>query len=119
MDKTKSNPLSQFPNYMQVKPIIPTWVWHCCRVITVTTVIALCVFLFIKPDYALFAFWAIFAPIAPFLFFIAPGFWRNICPMAAVNQISREWNITRKLSLPKELREYSYLISLAIIFSLT
>lgn len=105
-----------FPNFMQVKQIIPNWVWHIARVMSVACVVIMCTLLFVDPSVGLFLFWGIFIPFLPLLFFIAPGLWRNICPMAAVNQISREINITRGISTPEWFKSYSYLIAVMLAF---
>lgn len=106
----------RFPNFMQIKPTLPLWFWHLCGAISVLCVIILCVLLFVAPQSGLFVFWFVFVPIAPLIFFIAPGFWRNICPMATVNQLSREGRISLSLRLPSWLAEYSYVISTVLIF---
>jgi hypothetical protein len=45
--------------------------------------------LFVSPAGALFAFFKVIVPVLPLVFFVAPGLWRNICPLAAVNQAPR------------------------------
>lgn len=116
VNKTKSS--ETFPNYMEVEPIIPQWVWYVLRAFGILTVIVLCVALFLRPREALFFFWGVFIPCLPLLFFIAPGFWRNVCPMATANQIPRDWNFTRAITLPEKIKEHSYLIAMIIAFAI-
>lgn len=106
----------KFPNYMQVKKVIPDWVWHFSRVISFLCVVAICYFLYEKPKIGLFLFWGVFIPALPLMFFIAPGVWRNICPMASVNQLSRELKINKGIAAGKRFKEYSYVIAITLIY---
>jgi len=114
MSPTESSPIRLFPNYMQMRPVVPPWVWHLARAISVSTVLTICVLLFVLPKVGLFLFWRIAIPLLPMLFFVAPGLWRNICPLAASNQLPRLFGITRGRSLPRWLREYYYVIGIAM-----
>ena len=53
-----------------------------------------------EPAGALFAFFKIIVPLLPILFFVAPGLWRNLCPLAAANQTPRVLGFTRGLTAP-------------------
>ena len=39
--------------------------------------------------------WKVVIPLLPLLFLVAPGLWRNICPLAASNQTPRALGITQ------------------------
>ncbi len=103
-----------FPNYMQMEPIVPLAVWHVLRVISVLTALMVCLLLFVRPDTGLFLFWRVLVPVLPLVFFVAPGLWRNICPMAALNQTPRLFGFTRGLTLPSWLKEYGYVIGIGL-----
>ena len=75
-----------FPNYMEIRRHIPIRVWHVVRVVSVCAYIALCVALFVRPAGGLFWFFKVVVPLLPITFFVAPGLWRNVCPLAASNQ---------------------------------
>ena len=107
-----------FPNYMQMRRIIPIGFWHVLRVISVISAISLGIILFIRPDIGLNIFWGVFIPVLPLIFFAAPGLWRNICPMAALNQTPRLFKFSRGLVLPPRLKEYAYIIGIAMFFGL-
>jgi nitrite reductase (NADH) large subunit len=47
------------------------------------------VMMFARPAAGLFVFFQVIVPLFPVLIFVAPGVWRNICPLAAANQIPR------------------------------
>ncbi|HVB90928.1 MAG TPA: FAD-dependent oxidoreductase [Acidimicrobiales bacterium] len=108
-----------FPNYMELPRRIPIGVWHVVRIVSVATYITLCVALFIRPAGALFAFFKVIVPLLPILFFVAPGLWRNICPLAASNQAPRVLGFTRGFTTPEWLRKRAYIIALVLFFGIT
>jgi NADPH-dependent 2,4-dienoyl-CoA reductase/sulfur reductase-like enzyme/ferredoxin len=103
-----------FPSYTQMRSRVPERVWVALRVLSVSTTYALCLLLIIRPHVGLFVFWQILIPILPLVVFVAPGLWRNTCPLAALNQVPRLVGFTRGLSRPKWLEEYSYVIGVGM-----
>ncbi|MEM7128098.1 MAG: FAD-dependent oxidoreductase [Chloroflexota bacterium] len=103
-----------FPNYMQMRQRIPIPLWHAARVLSVGIALGLIITLFIRPSLGLFLFWGVLIPFVPLLFFLAPGIWRNICPMAALNQTPRLFDFTRGLTAPKWFKEYGYVIAITL-----
>jgi len=103
-----------FPNYMQMSARAPQAVWRLLRMLSVVISLGLCIALFIYPQAGLFLFWGLFIPVLPLVFFIAPGLWRNICPLAALNQTPRRFGFTRDLALPNWLQEYAYVIGMGL-----
>jgi nitrite reductase (NADH) large subunit len=107
-----------FPNYLQMRTRVPMTFWYVCRVISVLSALTVAVLLFVKPDVGLAIFFKFFIPVLPLVFFIAPGLWRNVCPMAALNQTPRLFKFTRALTLPPRLKEYGYVIGLALFLAI-
>jgi NADPH-dependent 2,4-dienoyl-CoA reductase/sulfur reductase-like enzyme/ferredoxin len=107
-----------FPNYMQMRRIVPVAFWHVLRVFSVLFSISLGILLFIRPDIGLNLFWGLFIPVLPLVFFAAPGLWRNLCPMAALNQAPRLFGFTRGLVLPPKLKEYAYVVGIGLFITL-
>lgn len=105
-----------FPNYTQLKQRVPQWVWYIARMLTVSLGVAVIITLIVRPDAGLFVFWRLIVPVLPLLFFVAPGLWRNICPMAALNQTPRLFNFSRSLTLPPRAKEYAYIIGIVLFF---
>ena len=95
-----------FPNYMELPRRIPVPVWHAIRVASVASYVALCVGLFVRPAGGLFWFFKVVVPLLPITFFVAPGLWRNVCPLAASNQAPRVLGFTRGFTPPQWLRSY-------------
>ena len=103
-----------FPNYLQMAQRLPIPVWHGLRVLSVGVALGLCMVLIVRPELGLWLFWQVLIPFVPLLFFVAPGVWRNICPLAALNQTPRLFQFTQGLTLPRWLQEYGYVIAITL-----
>jgi nitrite reductase (NADH) large subunit len=108
-----------FRNYTELTRRLPIRAWHVIRIVSVLAYLALVIGLFIRPAGALFAFFKIVVPLLPILFFVAPGLWRNICPLAAANQTPRVLGFTRGFTPPGWLRRYGFLVALVLFFGIT
>jgi nitrite reductase (NADH) large subunit len=108
-----------FPAYTEMPRRIPIPFWHVIRIGSVLAYLALCVSLFVAPSGGLFAFFKVVVPLLPILFFVAPGLWRNICPLAAANQAPRVLGFSRALTAPDWLRQYGAVISITLFFGIT
>lgn len=105
------------PRYLELRLRRPASVWPLARLASVAGAIALCVVLLSRPDDGLFVFWQLLVPLLPLVFLAAPGLWRNVCPMAAVNQVPRVLGITRGLRLPRWLERHGYGIGLLVFLT--
>lgn len=101
-----------FPNYLQMRRVVPQKLWQLSRFFTVGLGYSLVVTSFLRPQVALFIFWRMLVPILPIMFFVAPGVWRNICPMAALNQTPRMFKFSRSLTPPDWLKNNAYMIGI-------
>ena len=105
---------TSFPNYMQMKRRLPVSVWNGIRLFSVGITFGIILILFLRPELGLFIVWRLIIPLIPLLFFIAPGLWRNICPLAAMNQTPRLFQFTRALTAPNWFKEYGYVIGIGL-----
>lgn len=107
-----------FPNYLQLRErsrLSPRfWAW--ARAGTVIAVLIGIALLFFDPDMGLVLFWRLTIPVLPALFLLAPGLWRNVCPLAASNQLPRVLKFSRALTPPAWLREYGFVIGMGFFF---
>lgn len=55
--------------------------------------------LLFSPDLGLLLFWNILIPVAPLIFVVAPGVWRNVCPLATTTLLPRHLEVSRKKKL--------------------
>lgn len=102
--------MTAFPSYMQMPRRLPVRAWHPLRALTLGGALGLCVLLLVEPDDGLFVLWKLVIPLLPILWFVAPGLWRNICPLAASNQTPRLLGFTRGGHAPRWLQQHGFLI---------
>jgi nitrite reductase (NADH) large subunit len=114
--RTKRAALPPFPNYTTVPSLLSVRTWWTIRyagVLATLTVVVLC---FVDKKLGLKIVWDFGIPLLPILFFVAPGLWRNICPLAASNQTPRIRGWTKALNAPGWLKKYGYAISITGFF---
>src|SRR4051794_39753329 len=101
----------EFPNYTQIPSRIPVKVWHAMRAGSLVGGLVVAALLIAAPKTGLFVMWRVVIPALPLLFMVAPGLWRNLCPLAASNQMPRALKLTKALTAPAWLKEYGYVIA--------
>lgn len=62
-------------------------------------------------------FWQGFVLAAPLLFLVAPRVWRNVCPLATMNQLPRRLGVTATRRLPPRLQRAAPLVSAALLLA--
>ena len=87
--------IEAFPNYTQLKSRLPKAFWWLLRAIILLLTLFVIYLLLFQPDIGLVVFWALLIPLLPLCFAVMPGLWRNICPMALLNQLPRELGLSR------------------------
>src|SRR3954447_24166998 len=107
-----------FPVYTEMRTRVPLRVWQAVRIVSVLAYLALCVALFVRPAGGLFVFFGVIVPLLPITFFVAPGLWRNICPLAAANQVPRVLGFTRALTTPEGFRRRAFLVAMVLFFGI-
>ena len=103
-----------FRNYTQIAPLVPGWVWWALRAVALGVALALAWALIAEPELGLLLFWGVAIPVVPALLVIAPGLWRQVCPMAALNQLPRSLKQGRALELPAGLKNSAFTIALGV-----
>ncbi len=103
-----------FSNLLEMRARVPRRIWDAARVLSILGTCALCVTLFVAPHAGLFIFWSLLVTLLPLVFLLAPGFWRNVCPLAAVHQLPRRFSRGRKLTLPAALQRHGYLVAIGL-----
>lgn len=115
MSQTNANP---FPNYLEMPAKVPPIVWRILRVLTLAAVGVVCYLVAVYPDIGFTIFWRILIPSLPLLFAVAPGIWRQICPMALINQIPRTFGFSLNRTLPIYFKNLAYFIAVLSFFFL-
>jgi NADPH-dependent 2,4-dienoyl-CoA reductase/sulfur reductase-like enzyme/ferredoxin len=106
--------LAAFPNYTQLPSLLSVRAWWGVRTVGVLATLTVVVLLVAVPKTGLRITWGIGIPLLPILFFVAPGLWRNICPLAASNQTPRVFGLSRAMDPPPWLKRYGYAISISL-----
>lgn len=117
MARRRANP---FPNYLQLRERLPLprWSWDLGRILSVAVLVGCAVLLLVRPDAGLVLFWKTAIPLLPLVFFAVPGLWRNLCPLAAANQLPRRAGFSKALTPPAWWKEYGYVLGFAAFFVL-
>jgi NADPH-dependent 2,4-dienoyl-CoA reductase/sulfur reductase-like enzyme/ferredoxin len=103
-----------FRNYTQLEPRMPMAVWVTARAAVLAIALALALLLIAWPELGLKLFWGLAIPIVPALLVVAPGLWRQVCPMATMNQLPRLAGFSRGRELPPALKDAAFGIALLL-----
>lgn len=113
-----TDPAALFANYTQRPAQGSHAGWMALRVIVLLLALVEIALLFAKPALGLALFWTVAVPILPALWAIAPGLWRQVCPMAFVNQLPRLLGHEVRRGLPASARYWSYLFAAGLLVAL-
>lgn len=111
-------PTRPFPTYLQLRRRLPAGAWVGPQVIAVATVAGLCVLLVARPATGLQLLWGLAVPLLPLLWVVAPGVWRNSCPLAATNQLPRRAGFGRAKPPPAWLRNGGFVVAVGLFLVL-
>jgi len=105
-----------FENYTRMERRLPKAFWLIARFAVFGLALTVIGLLLLAPPIGLKLFWGVLVPILPGALLIAPGLWRQVCPMAMVNQIPRQFSFSRAKDLPEALRERAFAIAVGLFF---
>lgn len=89
--------------------------WRAVQLASIAMLVGLCFLLGSRPEAGLKLFWQVIIPFLPLLLFTAPGVWRNICPIATINQLPSHLGISMLRKVPGTLRRHSLWISAGLL----
>jgi nitrite reductase (NADH) large subunit len=107
-----------FPSYLEMPARLPAAFWWTLRWGTLAVTLALAWLVVNNPADGFALFWKVLIPSLPLLFAVAPGIWRQICPMALLNQLPRTLGISREWTLPVRFKNLAYFVSAIAFFVL-
>lgn len=102
-----------FRNYTQRQARGPMSVWWLARAMALALCLLLAWLLMTRPELGLKLFWGLTVPLLPALLVVSPGLWRQVCPMATLNQLPRLAGFSRARELPQALKQAAFGISVA------
>ena len=103
-----------FRNYTKREARWPMGVWWAMRAAALATTLGLIALLWWAPESGMRLLWGLAIPVLPALLVVAPGLWRQVCPMATVNQLPRLLNFSRAAELPAALKRWAFAVSVAL-----
>lgn len=92
------------------------WAWRVAQGLVWVVGFALFLALVFAPKIGAAAFWNVLIPVAPALFVLATGVWRNICPLGTVSLLPRHLGISRSRRLPLEWQGKLHLAGVCLLF---
>jgi hypothetical protein len=73
--------------------------WRLTQLVVWLVGIAILISLLFFPSIGILVFWNILIPVAPLLFVLAAGVWRNVCPLATTNLLPRHFGLSKRKKL--------------------
>jgi nitrite reductase (NADH) large subunit len=107
--------LTLYPGMLDLRPRVPRAAWDAGRAIVLAGAVALVVVLLVDPADGRRVLWTAVIPALPAIFFLAPGLWRNLCPLATANQLPRRLGFQRMRAAPQWFQRWAYPISIALL----
>ena len=90
--------------------------WRTLQVIVWLVGLFIFISLIFYPSLGLLVFWNILIPVAPLLFVVAVGVWRNVCPLATTNLLPRHWGLSKRKKLTAQQLGVFNLIGILALF---
>jgi nitrite reductase (NADH) large subunit len=106
-----------FANYTQTPSVLPSTAWMALRALTLAATLGLAGLLLVSPMGVKF-FWGLVVPLLPALFVVAPGLWRQVCPMAFVNQLPILIGRSSSRRLPHIAQDWAFTIAVGAFIAL-
>jgi hypothetical protein len=91
-------------------------VWTALQSLLLVVGLALAGLLLFKPAVGIAIMWNILIPAAPALVVLAPGLWRNICPMSTVSLLPKKLGLSLRMKMPTALAAWLGLISIIALY---
>lgn len=89
--------------------------WRVLQAVFFLVGLTILVCLFAAPSLGLHLLWNVLIPVAPALLVIAPGVWRNVCPMGTTSLMPRHLNLSRRKRLSPTAQGYMAVGALALL----
>ena len=93
-------------------------VWKTLQVLVWLVGVGIVFACIVAPDIGLHAFWNVLIPVAPALLVLAPGVWRNICPLALTALAPRRLGLSRGIRLTRTWQAHLALLGVVLLLAL-
>lgn len=78
--------------------------WRALQTVFFAAGVVILAALFLEPDLGLHLLWDVLIPVAPALLVIAPGLWRNVCPMGTASMLPYHARMSASRSISREMQ---------------
>lgn len=103
-----------FARDAHARSALPGAWWWGLRLFTLSITLGLITWMVWAPEQALPVFWGLVVPAVPMVLVLAPGLWRQVCPMALMNQLPRTLRIGWRRTLPDGWQRASFGIAMGL-----
>lgn len=97
---------------------VPPHLWAVARLVGVIAALGVSMVALCAPAIGLMLFWHTFVLLLPAVFLIAPGLWRNVCPMATLNALPSRLGWSRGRRLPIRAQRAAPAIGMGLFFAI-
>jgi len=104
-----------FLNYKKLPTIFSEKVWNIIRIFSILVLISLILLLYFQNKTGLFLFWRLIIPIVPLFLFLSTGIWRNICAVAALNQLPRNLGFAKGDKIWNWSKKYGFIVACTLL----
>ncbi len=100
------------------KALTGTWLrlWRMVQVAVFMIGAGIFTALILFPETGIHAFWNVLIPVAPALFVLATGVWRNVCPLGSVSLLPRHLGISKRRRLNLKWQGRLHLAGVCLLF---
>ncbi len=100
----------RFANFIDSPTTVPQQVWLVARVVVLAGLVGVIVGALVVPADTLTLFWGLLVPVLPAVWMLAPGLWRNTCPLATANQLPRLFGFSQARTTPAWFHTFAFSI---------
>ena len=92
--------------------------WRIVQILFWLVGLSILITLIFFPDLGMDLFWNVLIPLAPAIFAIALGFWRNVCPLGTTSLLPQRFGVSKKKTISIIWQGRLQLIGLILLFLL-
>ncbi len=93
-------------------------IWTVLQALLLLAGAAIAGLLLFKPAIGIALMWNVLIPAAPALVTLAPGLWRNICPMSTVSLLPKRLGLSLRMKMPAGLAAWLGLASIVALYAI-
>lgn len=92
--------------------------WGVVQIAMLGVGVFLVAMLLFKPEFGLFLLWDALIPTVPLLLAVAPGVWRNVCPLATVSMLPHRLKMSREQPVSPKWHERFMVMAVVLLLAI-